>query len=615
MRIAGATRTPRSVVLFFALLCVPFTCVFPYMATLNNPDENVRVYMTMAIVEFHTFRIDKIVERHGWVNDMARAPDPRTQEPHYYSIKGPATGYAAVPFYWAFTKLAPRFGHPVPTTASTPAENAWWLRASVFVTRFFVVQLPCFVFLIWLERWLRRVSADTVLRLCAISAVGIGTNYLAYSLMFVSHTLFAVAAFPAFALITSERLRFSDPRRRRLSRAFLAGVFAGLASLLEYHAFPISCLLALYAATAFWRPTRLIAFSVGGLLNAAALMFYQWRCYNNPLTPGHKMAENPLFASWHKQGFFGLGVPSWQVFRDLSISPTFGFFSLSPFMVLGALAIPFAIFSRAGSRAERSIRRTATIAWILFMLALWLPISGAVNWRGGWTVGPRFFGAAPPFFAFGALCGLEWIARRGPFARALTRGVAGGLMLAGVLQVGLLALEFNTYPEDATRPLAQVAIPLARAGFVPHHLGELFGWGSRYGWYIAAGALALSALFSALLPRISAVPPRARAWRAYAVRVGVVIALFWFGIRPSFSAPRPEEGGDGGVSARSGFARGWEPAGRDRISQLRVEAERDGVKRPCLWFKLSDLERSVSWDAEAVRDEKRADATPRSACR
>ncbi len=68
--------------IILSLLFVVFTCVYPYMAWVNNPNENVRTYMTMAIVEQHTFKIDKIVERHGWVNDMAKAPDKKTGESH-----------------------------------------------------------------------------------------------------------------------------------------------------------------------------------------------------------------------------------------------------------------------------------------------------------------------------------------------------------------------------------------------------------------------------------------------------------------------------------------------------------------------------------------------------
>lgn len=610
MRLTTTRKTTGAVAAFFTLALIVFTCVFPYNANINNPNENVRVYMTMAIVDFHTFRIDKVVERQGWVNDMARAPDPKAPgEFHYYSVKGPATGYLGVPFYWAFTKIAPRFGHAMPTATSPLPERIWWMRGATFTIRFFVVQLPCLLFLVWFERWLRRTSDDPVLRLTAVAAAGFGTNYLAYSLMFVSHSLFAVAAFGSFGITTSERLRFPDMRDRRVSRAILAGFLAGFASLLEYHAFPISCGLLLYALTTFWRPTRLLAFGAGALVDAAALMFYQWRCYDNPLTPGHKLAESAQFSAWHKQGFFGLGAPSWDVFKDLSISHAFGFFGMSPFMWLGLLAIPFGgLLWSYGTRHERRVRRAATAAWLLMMAALWFAISCAVNWRGGWTVGPRFFGAAPPFYAFGALCALEWIARRrGRAWRPIARGVAGGLMIAGVVAIGFVSLVFNSIPEDVTRPLAQLALPLARAGFVPHHVAELFGWDSPVVWWVVVGCMAAAALIAAL------VPWRDR-WWTYALRVVLVVAFAYVGIRPAFSALDPAEVGDG-VGAHRWLASVWEPAGRDRIAKLREEAERFGPRRPCLWYKLADVERILDFNDEADKDEQRAAGTPRASCK
>ena len=278
----GEARARR---IFFLVLFPVFFFVFPYNANLNNPNENVRVYMTMAIVHDHTFAIDKVVERFGWVNDMAVLPD-KAGVPHHYSVKGPAIGYAGVPVYWAFTKIAPRFGHPVPDLQTPQPEKVWWMRTSILVMRIFCVQIPCFAFLLWFERWLASATAngkksDVVLRLATVAAVAVGTNYLAYSLMFVSHTLFGVTSFASFAIITRERMLFENARRRRASRALLAGLLAGLASLLEYQAFPISCGLALYALTTFWRPTRLALFGLGAAVNAAALMFYQKRCFGS----------------------------------------------------------------------------------------------------------------------------------------------------------------------------------------------------------------------------------------------------------------------------------------------------------------------------------------------
>jgi hypothetical protein len=347
-------------------------------------------------------------------------------------------------------------------------------------------------------------------------------------------------------------------------------------------------------------------FGFGALLDAGLLMFYQWRCFGNPLTPGHKFAESVVFSSWHKQGFYGLGEPSWQVFRDMSFSRTFGFFGTSPFMWLGLLAIPFALFTGLGPPSARRRRRLATAVWLLMMLTLWLAMSAAVNWRGGWTVGPRFFGAAPPFFAFGAVCALEWLACHGRLWRALARGLAGGLAVASVCTLGIVSMVYNSVPEDVTRPLTQLALPLARAGFVPHHAAELFGWMSPAFWYVAAGCAIAASLVAALWPS------KDRLWTMI-VRIVVVAGAFVVGMMPAFSKPTPEEGGDG-TSALRGFAMTWEPSGRDFIAKAREQAERFGPRRPCSWYRVADYERAVGWNGDADRDEKRATA-PRNQCR
>ena len=242
------------------------------------------------------------------------------------------------------------------------------------------------------------VEKDVVLRLAAVAAVGVGTNYLAYALMFASHSLFGVAAFMSFAITTGERMDFADPRRRRLSRAFWAGFFAGFATLLEYHALPTSVCLALYAMTTFYRPTRLLTFAAGGTLNALALAFFQWRAFNDPLMPGHKLSENQMYAQLLSQGLFGIGTPSWQVAKDITLSRAFGFFGTSSFMWLGVLALPlpWLLLSHASRRTRRDKRQIWLASWFmaLTMLALWTTVSAAINWRGGWTVGPRYLGAA-----------------------------------------------------------------------------------------------------------------------------------------------------------------------------------------------------------------------------
>ena len=87
------------------------------------------------------------------------------------------------------------------------------------------------------------------------------------------------------------------------------------------------------------------------------------------------------------------------------------------------------------------------------------------------------------------------------------------------------------------------------------------------------------------------------------------------GVVPAFY-PEPTDGSKLLVlhPATRGLAAMWEPPGRDRITLLRNEAERYGVRRPCMWYRLGDLDRVLGNDAQAARDESKTVGTPRERC-
>jgi hypothetical protein len=133
---------------------------------------------------------------------------------------------------------------------------------------------------------------------------------------------------------------------------------------------------------------------------------------------------------------------------------------------------------------------------------------------------------------------------------------------------------------------------------------EWIGWKSTTFWYIAAIGLIAAPLLGMLARgRLPA--------RAYIAQIAVCVLSMWFGLEPQFSTPAPEEGP--ATIDLHWFTAIWEPPGRDRITTLREEAERYGTRRPCLWFRLSDLEQATTLAVEAEKDAKRAGA-PRDKC-
>ena len=66
-----SAQSARTWVVVGLLIALAWTLPTPYFNNLNNPNENVRVYMTRAMVEHQTFAIDAIIEEWGYVNDKA----------------------------------------------------------------------------------------------------------------------------------------------------------------------------------------------------------------------------------------------------------------------------------------------------------------------------------------------------------------------------------------------------------------------------------------------------------------------------------------------------------------------------------------------------------------
>lgn len=601
--------------LFFALLALVYFLPFPFLLPVNNPNENVRVYMTMALVEHGTFRIDASVARHGWTNDMAKVPpaaqraasDGTPKTDAFYSVKSPGVSYLGVPAYAAFLATEKLRGAAIPAPNAPVAVREDFFRRAVWWLRIGAVQLPCFLFLLFFERFLRRFAPDPSLRYPAVVACGLGTNYLAYALLFASHALFAATAFTAFALVTAARLDRTHLGRLPTFRgALLAGLFAGLITLTDYQGFLLSVLVALYALCVYWRPKHLVGLALGGILPALPMLLFHARAFGSPFTPGHKFCETPEFAQKHAQGFYGFSAtPDWNVFGRLSASFTYGFFGTSSFMWLALPAILFLLVRPRALLRGRGVRRLAVFVATLMMAALFLALSAANNWRGGWTVGPRLLGAAPPFFAFLVAWGAARIARNRRKTRFLARASVGGLAAAAVLQSGLLGVLCNTVPEDVARPVADLAIPLVRYGFVPHTLLEPLGL-PRVGFALVLGALGLLAILPIFRKN------RDERWPVLGGRVLFAAAFFVLGAAPAFAPSfRGEPARTDAKGALHYFVGIWEPKGLDARALLlarHANASDPATPEPrCLPRRLATVEHALGFDGDADRHNAEAD--------
>ncbi len=518
----------RSRVLGALALCAfAYLYVFPHFPRVNNPNENVRFYMTAAIVEDGTYHIDGVRQRWGWVNDAA------VYEGHYCSVKAPATSMIGAPAYWAVRELARLRGLPFDRTVA------------LWATRVFASVLPALLFLWGYYVWLRRRGGEPVVRDAVFLSVALGSMFYAYAVLFVTHTLSAVAAFGAFMLLRDAR----HAQRIGWSEATLAGFLATLVTATEYPGFPATAILCGYALFCVRPWNRLVGFALGALVPTLAVMHFHDVCYGSPFTPGHRYLENDQFRDAMHEGFYGAAEVHWEAAGGLLFDPAYGLLLVTPIFLLALLGAPV-VFARKRERLD-------VVTALLVCGSTYVLITFMNNWRGGWTVGARYLALALPFAGWLALEGGTWLAKRTGAPR-----VVGALSVAclsvGLLLQGAPSAYYPHLPESFTRPLPQLVRWLVRHDFAPQNAGRYF-----FGW---TGTASMAPL---LLMGAFAVMWAAWAERRLHDRLAVWLMSFliasWM-ITPFIMPDGEHEAA--AADARRFVEDFWEPAGEDMASRL-----------------------------------------------
>ena len=443
--------------LFVALVGCISLYLFPYQPEINNPNENVRFYMTAALVDEGSFEIGTIRERWGWTNDAAcverdalGSPSPCVGRPaagstrSHYSVKAPGTSYLGVPGYALYRAIAgPELDR---------ARALWFCRLSGTL-------LPWLVFLYFFHGWLGRRTESGPLRDAVFLTVALGSPLFGYSLMFASHATSAAAGFGAFMLLYDAHRE----RRSSIARAFLAGLLAAGTSMLEYPCFFVSAILSVYALLTL-PPRHRLPFVLGALLPTLAVMHFQQAAFGNAFSPGHLYVESAGLRAQHQPGLFGADRFRWEAALRLLIDRRLGLFALSP-LLLGALVGFPRLLRGAGARAEG-------LAASLICLSLYLFVCHLTLWHGGWTLGPRFLMVLVPFLAWGALEALSPLAETRP---ALAFGLALGGTLAGMAAAGIPSAYYVHLPPSVHHPLAHLIPVLLKGDYAPFNAGNLVG--------------------------------------------------------------------------------------------------------------------------------------------
>jgi hypothetical protein len=461
---------------WLAAIAVVYLYAFPYFPQIHSANELPRVYLVKAIVEDHTFAIDRGSARWGATADTSAWGG------HLYSNKAPGSSLLAVPAYAAVRAVT---GEPS-------------LAATLWLCRLFTGVLPMLGFLWLLWGFLDRTAPDPAVRRVVLLGYALGSLAMTYSILFYSHQLGAICIATAWILASDV-----IDGRRGLAAMAVAGLAAGAAPLCDYQAVFAALPIAVAVVVKLPRAQlpRAIGLAVAGAAAPiAVLLAYHVACFGSPWRTGY--AATPAFATLHEHGLLGLTYPRAAALWGSLFRPDNGLFVVSPWWLL---AVPGGVrLWRRGDRTTALIAAAATAIYVWF-------VSSIAFWRGGWGVGPRYITAMLPFLLPPIAALLSDLRDR-----PVRFGAAAGLIGVGVVVYVLSSATFPYWPDSVTHPLYDVTFRLIGDGLAAPSLGSALG---------APGLAGVAPCLALAFGAFGAAVARAAGWRGLVTAVVVTGAV------------------------------------------------------------------------------------------
>ncbi|MBX3411845.1 MAG: hypothetical protein KF708_03940 [Pirellulales bacterium] len=470
-----------------------------FLHALPFTNAETRWALVRAIVEQHSLSIDAY---HAPIGDKALI------DGHYYTDKAPGSSLLGVPFY-AVLYYA---GRITGMTLSDAAERE--------IVRYFVVSLPA-AGLAWLLFHAVRVAGCPTFWAGVLAlAYALGTPAFPYSTLYYGHSPAALCVFAAFYLIAMPRGRIDEPvASPTTSQAWLAGLLAGLAILIEHPIVVLVAPLGLYVLFAVRPFSRTILFGAAIVPGVLITLAYNGAITGDPLTFPYKFEATEAYRAEMAAGLYSVTHPKITALWDLTFSLSRGIFVYSPFLLFAVAGVYLA--ARCAPRL-RPVLLAGTIGavMIVFNASIDSP------W-GGWSCGPRYLIPGLPFLAFA--CYVPLLPTRGWWWRPLF----AGLVFVSVARFLWATSVTPHLPEAIENPVTEFWWPLAQAGVTTPSFGTWLGLASAWSLLPLVAWIGLAILLLARARETAAPTHVAMSWQGVGVALAAIAGFALLSLWPT----------------------------------------------------------------------------------
>ena len=357
MQAAASFRRNRTFRISVIIFLMTFSAYSYFFHRYRFWNVSSRLALTYAIVDDHSFQIDKYVN-HPYYDTQDRA----FYKGHYYSDKIIGLSLLAVPVYWATKGAFSLIGKdPKPDFSRYAATVAIVSLSSAFLS-------------VVLLHFLLLLGSSLSLSVTIVLFFAFGTLLFPFSSLFYPYL-------PAsFFLMTAFYLLVREYGEKSSSAIFpiLPGALIGMALLCEYtFAFPALLVSLCYIAHRR-RLKDILYFTVAIAVPLSLFAAYNTACFGNPFTLPYRYLENPEFRDGMSKGLMGVNHFQWYVLYLITIHPYRGVFFYSPFLLLGFVGI-----YKGLTHSNKTHRLIAFIIILVIAYYLWLNASYYMWWGGG----------------------------------------------------------------------------------------------------------------------------------------------------------------------------------------------------------------------------------------